>query len=151
MKSQFKPLPPEKLGAVVPGYRPPAKGWAHAIEGVVGFVVIGLVVWGGQALWEHLDESGYIYHDKMTTVYSRDWASGEYKECSNVNAKTDELYLQCDDLTLAEKGRVFKVRFYGQTYVAERPFEALHYWKCRKNGESDPVIICEHRLAPGGK
>ena len=66
-------------------------------------------------LWRYVDQAGYIYHDKMTTVYSGDWTIGEYKACDNVNADTEEPYLQCDDLTLTETDKVFKVRFYGQT------------------------------------
>lgn len=101
-----------------------------------------LALWSGPRIWEYLNES-VIQHDKLATVYSRDWANGEYKQCTNVNAKTEEPYLQCDDLTLTEKGKVFKVRFYGQTYVAENRFETLHYWRCRKNGYEDPAITCD--------
>lgn len=141
MTIRFKPLPPEQLGAVIPDVSVTTKHAVHGFKGVARVVVVGLVVWGGLVSWNALDESGYIYHDKITTVYGHDWTDGEYKECSNVNAKTDEPYLQCDDLNLIEKGKVFKVRFYGQTYAPEKPFETIHEWKCRKDG-GDPSIAC---------
>jgi len=106
------------------------------------FVLMVTLFVGGVSLWDYLDESGYIYHDKMTLVSSKGWTNGEYKDCSSVNAKPEEPYLQCAGLVGGEP-KEFKVRFYGQTRVIDKPENYTFTWKCRKNGDIDPTITCE--------
>ena len=117
---------------------------------VVGSVFLLPLAW---SYFSNLDlsDSGYLYHDKMALVYSRGWQAGEYKRCTNVNAEAgaERPYLQCVDPSLGEEGKVFKVRFYGRTYVDQKPFETLFYWTCRKNEGGDPSITC--KLAPEQK
>ena len=114
-------------------------------------VLIGILfaIAVGEGNWGEFEDMGWIHHDNLTTVYSRGWINGEYKHCTNINAKNDEPYLLCDDAKFEEKGRVFKVRFYGRTYKPELPFETTFDWRCRKNGDEDPAITC--RRAPREK
>jgi hypothetical protein len=32
-----------------------------------------------------LEDTGWVHHDKMTTIYTHNWVNGEHKHCSNVN------------------------------------------------------------------
>jgi len=106
------------------------------------FALILTLLVGGVSVWNYLDESGYIYHDKMTLVSSKGWTNGEYKDCSSLNAKPEEPYLECAGLFGGES-KEFKVRFYGQPRVLDKPENYTFAWKCRKNGDSDPTITCE--------
>jgi hypothetical protein len=107
-------------------------------------VAICIAVYTGAWDLGELEDTGWIHHDKITTVFSRDWVTGEYKHCSNVNANNhDEPYLLCDGANLEENGKVFKVRFYGRTYQTEAPFETTIDWRCRRNSSEDPIITCE--------
>jgi hypothetical protein len=106
------------------------------------FALIMALLVGGVSLWDYLDELGYIHHDKMTQVSSKGWTNGEYKDCSSVNAKPEEPYLECAGF-LGGEAKEFKVRFYGQTRVADKPENYMFTWKCRKNGDTDPTITCE--------
>jgi hypothetical protein len=96
----------------------------------------------GLALWDYAKEQGYLYHDEMTTVSSRFWTKGEYKNCTSINAKRNEPFLEC---YRSDGGDVkeFKVRFYGPTQSKDKPEPFLFDWKCRKNGDEDPTMTCE--------
>jgi hypothetical protein len=106
------------------------------------FALILALLVGGVSLWDYLDQSGYIYHDKMTLVSSKGWTNGEYKDCSSANAKAEEPYLECAGFSGGE-AKEFKVRFYGQTRIVDKPESYTFTWKCRKNGDADPTITCE--------
>lgn len=121
---------------------------AEVVRRVGGLAVVFLLAVGAFALWNYLNESGYIYHDKMTTVHFHSWLAGEYKLCTSMNLKEEDSapVVHCD---LAPEGlaagKVFKVRFYAETYVKEKQEGIVHYWNCRKNGETDPAMTCELR------
>lgn len=114
----------------------------EALRSIGWFALIVALSVGGVSLWIYLDESGYIYHDKMTLVSSKGWTNGEYKDCSSVNSKPEEPYLECAGLVGGEP-KEFKVRFYGQTRVIDKREDYIFTWKCRKNGDIDPTITCE--------
>jgi hypothetical protein len=128
---------------------------AHFFKLVVVVFVLGLFFWGGIALWNYLEDSGYIYHDLMVVVYSPAWQYGEYKTCTTVNYRdTRRRDILCDGGVPSgrvEDGKVFKARFWGWTYDEGKPaFDpnapnvagALKIWTCRKAG-GDPAIICK--------
>lgn len=115
---------------------------------ISGFVVLFLLI-GGRALWPMLDESGYIYHDKLTSVFAKSWAPGEYKDCNSLSSKEEQPYLMCDGEWGEQK--VFKVRFYGQTHVEGKPEGTMLFWKCLKNGDIDPAMTCKIEKEPAGK
>lgn len=109
---------------------------------LVVLVGILIAISVGEWDWGELEDNGWIHHDNIKTVYSLGWINGEYKHCTNINAKNDEPYVLCDDAKIEERGKVFKVRFYGRTHKPELPFETTFDWRCRKNGDEDPVITC---------
>jgi hypothetical protein len=113
------------------------------------FAAIFVAVKFGDEIWGGLEDMGWIYHDKMTTVYMHNWANGEYKHCTNINANNnDKPYLACDDAKLAdEPGKVFNVRFYGKTYQAELPFQTTFDWSCQRK-DDDPTIVCKRQDVP---
>lgn len=107
-------------------------------------VLFALAMWVLFMMWDSgkLENVGWIYHDKMTTVYVHNWMNGEYKHCRNINANNhDKPFLMCDDAKLdEEEGKVFDVRFYGRTYEA---FD----WNCKRSDGSEPMIVCK-RMPP---
>ncbi len=117
---------------------------AESLRSLGWFALVVTLSVGGVSLWNYLDESGYIYHDRMTLVSSKGWTNGEYKDCSSVNAKPEELYLECGGF-LGGEAKEFKVRFYGHTRIVDKPENYMFTWKCRKNGDTDPTITCERR------
>ena len=128
-----------------------ARTLGFVLLAVLGLVFVGL---GGAAVWDNLDEGGYIPHDEMTIVYSPNWQNGEYKTCSTLNGNggespnrvTPPQNILCDGGVPSgrlEDGKVFNVRFWGKTYFkGKQPGEFL-LWKCRKNDREDPAITCK--------
>ncbi len=111
---------------------------------VIIFSIVAAIALG-YALWKDAKKSGWLYHDTLITVNSRNWTNGEYKDCTSLNATMpSKTYLDCSPSTLGDV-REFKVRFYGLTYVEGRSELVVLNWKCRKNGDSDPTITCEMR------
>jgi len=112
------------------------------------FAISLLAIVGGMILWNYLNESGLIPHNKLTNVVSMRWATGEYKDCDTFNTKgeDDQPFLVCDRISGATE-KVVKVRFYGQTFKEGKPETMVNYWKCRKNEKSDPAMTCERRKA----
>jgi len=121
---------------------------------VIVLLVVGAL--GGVAIWDRLDQAGHIPHDEKTIVYSSDWQNGEYKTCSTLNGngyKSPEhsarpQNILCDGGVPSgrlEDGKVFKVRFWGRTYIKTEPLETSLLWNCRKNGGDDPSITCEQK------
>jgi hypothetical protein len=114
--------------------------------GLILVIAIAIFIAVYTGVWDlgELEDTGWVHHDKITTVFSRDWVTGEYKHCSNVNANNhEEPYLLCDGANLDEKGKVFEVRFYGRTYQPEWAFETTFDWRCRRNADDDPTITCK--------
>jgi hypothetical protein len=105
-------------------------------------IFFALVMFYG--FYEQLDGWNKIPHDKMTTVYSIGWQNGEYKVCYSFNQSTQdqEPELICET---GEPPRVFKVRFWGRTFVRQKSSFVQYTWTCRKNGEADPMITCEYQ------
>lgn len=102
-----------------------------------------------------------IPHDELTIVYSPDWQIGEYKTCSTLNGNGDKSpehstrpqNIFCEGGVPSgrpEDGKVFKVRFWGRTYIKSEPFEKYMLWNCRKNGGGDPSVTCEQKAAASG-
>ena len=96
-----------------------------------------------------------------TIVYSPDWQIGEYKTCSTLNGNGDKSpehstrpqNIFCEGGVPSgrpEDGKVFKVRFWGRTYIKSEPFEKYMLWNCRKNGGGDPSVTCEQKAAASG-
>ena len=121
---------------------------ARGLGAVVLLVLVGL---GGLAIWDRLDGAGYVPHEEMTIVYSPDWHNGEYKICSTQNGngyKSPEhsstpQNILCDGGVPSgrlEDGKVFKVQFWGKTFIKTKPFETPLLWNCLK---SDAYIVCE--------
>jgi hypothetical protein len=110
-------------------------------------VLFALAMWVFYMMWDtgQFENLGWVYHDKMTTVYGHNWVSGEYKHCSNINANNhDKPFLMCDDAKLDEEpGKVFDVRFYGRTYDEKLPLETTFDWNCKRSDGSDPMIVCK--------
>ncbi len=106
------------------------------------------------AIWDRLDQAGHIPHDELTIVYSPDWQNGEYKTCSTLSGngyKSPEHFTRpqnilCDGGVPSgrlEDGKVFKVRFWGRTYIKTKPLETSLSWSCRRSSSDDPSIICK--------
>ena len=113
-----------------------------AFGGLALFIVL---VAGGYALWDALDQSGYIPHTKLTTVTFRDWSVGEYKNCTSPNSKVmdDSPQMDCSDLERTEP-KIFNVRFYGRTFREDLKNVSFS-WRCKKNGEADPAFTCDEQ------
>ncbi len=116
----------------------------------VASVIILVTV--GPFIWRNLDISGWVYHDEMTTVYSPDWQSGEYKTCTTLNGSVQQNIL-CDGGVPSGQvsdGKLFMVRFWGKTYDEAAPHigsgpdiaPKMLVWNCRKNESGDPAITC---------
>lgn len=134
-----------------------AEGLSHSgDEGrLIGrLFLIGLAIWGAFALWGWLDDSGYIRHDKLTSVSSTGWSVGEYKDCISYNTKYKEgsspaALLFCD-LSASAEPKIFKVRFYGKTHIEGKSETDSLQWTCKKNSiggvfDIDAAITCEIR------
>jgi hypothetical protein len=94
--------------------------------------------------YEQLDYWNKIPHDKLTTVYNTNWANGEYQTCDSFNQSSQDKKPELDCMT-GEPPKTFKVRFWGRTFAPEKSRLVLFTWRCRKNGDSDPVITCEYQ------
>ncbi len=113
-------------------------------KGYLILILLGLLIWAGFWLRRQLDADGYIFHDALTAVSSESWAIGEYKDCFSLNNKTDRPVLRCDNVLGGNKEEmVFKVRFYGRTYLDTVPANTALEWRCSKTGEADPTVTCE--------
>jgi len=105
----------------------------------LGFLIVGFWLWGD------MDARGHISHDKLTAVSTENWAIGEYKDCFSLNIDIDQPVLSCDNVLGGDKDKVFKVRFYGRTYIDGIRKNTALKWKCVKNEETDPSITCGKR------
>ena len=125
----------------------------RAVSIIVAIVLLFLAGRGVWVVWNRLDHAGYVPHDEMTIVYSPDWQNGEYKTCSTLNGNgyrapghsTRPQNILCDGGVPSgrlEDGKVFDIRFWGETYVKGRPPEAVLLWTCGRNG-GDPAITCK--------
>ena len=114
-------------------------------ETVVALAKLAFLVFAvacGIALWDYSYQQGWRSHDELTTVASKIWTTGEYKQCTSLNFKDAKVLMTCDSVFGVE-GKVFKVRFYGQTHFPGNPESFETNWQCRKNGDSEPTITCE--------
>jgi hypothetical protein len=127
------------------GGTPPSPSNTNSATGYAVLITFGLVAWGGYWLWTQADSRGYIPHDKLAAVSSESWAVGEYKDCFSLNIEMDQPVLSCDALLGSDKEKVFKVEFWGATYIEDMPRDAALRWKCTKTGDTDPAIKCEKR------
>ena len=107
---------------------------------VLAFIL--LVMFYG--FYDQLDQWNKIPHDRLATVYSTNWGSGEYQTCHSFNQirQDEELELVC---MTGESPKMFRVRFWGRTFVPKKSRFVEFTWKCRKNGDTDPAITCEYQ------
>jgi hypothetical protein len=106
----------------------------------------------GQAVYEHMDETGtLLYHDRLTLVSAKSWSNGEYKNCTAFNEMMDKAVeqplLECDAAPYGGELKQFKVRFYGSPKTKTQPRQYQFHWKCKKNGTDDPAITCKIQLS----
>jgi len=92
-------------------------------------------------LWS-LNDEGYFYHDKLTTIHAPSWVNGEYKGFTTVDVKEADEHpeLSCGDAPPGE-GKVFNVRFYGRTFAPEKK-QVIRYWRCRKTDGEETSFTC---------
>ena len=112
----------------------------------IGIVALAaLIIWA----WNAMNESGYVFHDVLTSVSSKaSWVTGEYKDCFSTNVKTGlQLFLACDNALGGDSQKTFMVRFWGVTHSTDKPENTDFNWKCRKNDDGDPAITC-HQTKP---
>lgn len=110
-------------------------------------LVIGGLLGGITFLW-YLNDDGYFYHDKLTTIHApSSWVNGEYKECTSLDVKEADEHpeLSCEN-AVSDEGKVFKVRFYGRTFAPEKK-QIVRYWTCRKTDAGDTTVTC-HIVTP---
>ena len=105
----------------------------------------GFLLWGGYQLWSDADAHGFIPHTRLASVSSESWTVGEYKDCFSLNIRMDQPILSCDNLLGSNKEKVFKVLFWGKTYIEGKPENTALEWRCTKTGDADPSIRCEKR------
>lgn len=91
---------------------------------------------------EGIRDSGIGYHDQKMWVEAKGWSTGEYKNCSTLNNDLKEPTLHCDDDVV---GKVFDARFYGETFVHDKPLMSAFHWTCQKNEGIDPSMTCRDR------
>jgi hypothetical protein len=89
-----------------------------------------------------IQDSGIGYHDQKMWVEAKGWLAGEYKNCTTLNNELKEATLHCDDDVV---GKVFDVRFYGETFVHDQPEMSAFHWTCQKNQGIDPSMTCRDR------
>ncbi len=101
---------------------------------------------GGYALWNAVDEYGYIPHNKLAIVRAKNWSIGEYKTCTSPNiAETrDEPQIDCAFYTEFEEPKKFEVRFYGRTFREDLKNVGFS-WRCKKNEGTDPTFTCDEQ------
>jgi hypothetical protein len=116
----------------------------NTFGGIAGLIVALLFVLGvpGVGFRWLMHDSHWIHQEKLMYVYAEGWAVGEYKDCVSLNVDLEEPSLTCD---AAAKGKTFKVRFDGDTYVKGKPDSTASHWKCRKFDVDDATIDCEFR------
>ena len=83
-------------------------------------------------------------HDKIAIVIAKGWSTGEYKICSQANLP-GEPQLNCSSFEDVGEPKLFKVRFYGQTYREDLENKASFRWRCRKNEGGDPAFTCDEQ------
>jgi len=108
---------------------------------VVGVAAI-LLLAGGSNTWNAIMDSGEFSHDQKMWVETKGWAAGEYKKCTTQNVDLSEPTLHCDDDVV---GKVFEVRFYGKTFVQDKPELTVFHWTCRRNVGIEPTMTCRDK------
>jgi len=116
------------------------------LKGVAILFLLACLAYAGVWIWNQLDERTYISHDKLTVVSSGSWSPGEYKDCFTLNVEMEQPVLTCNNLLgRAEEKDVFKVRFYGETYIEGQSKDTPLRWNCTRNVELNPPITCVKR------
>ncbi|SRR6266699_432656 len=116
------------------------------LSGIVWLFVLLLLAGGGYVLWDAADEHGYIPHNKVSIVTAKDWATGEYKNCTSANiAETkDEPQIDCSSFSEGGEPKKFEVRFYGMTF-REGLKNVSFTWRCQKNDGTNPAFTCDEQ------
>jgi hypothetical protein len=111
---------------------------------IVRVIVILMVATGvpGVALHWLKHDSHWIHHEKLMFVSAESWATGEYKDCVTLNVELEEPSMTCD---ADAKGKTFKVRFDGDTYVKGKPDSTAFHWICKRYAVGDATIDCEFK------
>jgi hypothetical protein len=115
---------------------------------LIGLAVVGI------GIWSELQDSGFISHDYVVTVYSPEWRTGEYKSCTTINGNGDgapeqprgQQNILCDGGVPSgnlEDGKQFNIKFWGKTYDDTKKHDDLLLWKCKKNPpDADAAFDC---------
>jgi hypothetical protein len=117
---------------------------AESLKAVAKFILIVSAISMLAFFWNALEESNWMFHDRMTTVQGKGWQTGEYKFCVSVTRQELKypLLLDCDK-SWEHDPKFFQVRFWGPIQKNEKDATITLHWKCKKNGEGEPVITCE--------
>jgi hypothetical protein len=128
---QFRPLPPKKY---------------EDASGIGWLFLLLILGGGGYALWDAAVENGYIPHNKLAIVTAKNWATGEYKNCSSANiAETkDEPQIACSSFPEGGEPKKFEVRFYGKTFREDLK-NVSFTWRCQKNDGTNPAFTCDEQ------
>ena len=120
--------------------------WKETLLGIGRFALLIILLVGGVALWEALDENGYIPHNKLTVVTFRNWTAGEYKNCTspNVSVMDDAPQINCSSDFERGEPKTFDVRFFGRTFREDLKNTSLS-WRCKRNDEADPAFTCDEQ------
>jgi hypothetical protein len=114
---------------------------ALVVVAVLG-VAFTLLLVGWPNIRDTVLDSGSVYHDQKMWVEAKGWSEDEYKNCTTLNVDLEQPTLHCDDDVV---GRVFDVRFYGKTFVQDKPDSQVFHWACQKNVGIDPEMTCRDR------
>ena len=115
-------------------------------SGIGCLLLLILFAAGGYALWDAVDQIGYIPHNKIAIVRAKNWSIGEYKNCTSLNlAETkDEPQIDCASYAEIVEPKTFEVRFYGKTF-REDLNNVSFSWRCKKNDGTDPTFTCDEQ------
>jgi hypothetical protein len=116
---------------------------AKTLMQVAALMFVGFMATDGWRLsWNSLKNWGWVPQDQKMFVEAKSWATGEFKNCTTLNVDFEEPTLHCDDGVV---GKVFEVRFYGQTHSTDTQELTIFRWVCQKNESIDPSITCRDR------
>jgi hypothetical protein len=115
-------------------------------SGIGCLLLLILFAVGGYALWDAVDQYGYIPHNKLAIVTAKNWSIGEYKNCTspNISATQDEPQIDCSSYSELGESKKFEVRFYGKTFREDLKNVSFS-WRCKKNDGADPTFTCDEQ------
>jgi len=125
-------------------YDPKKTTIAEDLKAVGKFILIVAAICALYFVWTALEDSNWIFHDRTATVQGKGWQTGEIKFCVSVTREELKYSLLLDcDRSWEHDPKFFEVRFWGPIQKNEKDKTITLHWKCRKNGETEPVITCD--------